>query len=44
MSGTTVETSIRTFGVLEEDGLVSTSRGKIVVKDVRLLKDRIESL
>jgi CRP-like cAMP-binding protein len=43
MAGTTVETSIRTFLHLEKEGLVSTSRGKITVKDTQLLNDRIEN-
>ncbi len=42
MAGTTVETSIRTFSRLEEEGLVSTARGKIVIKDAQDLSDRIE--
>jgi CRP/FNR family transcriptional regulator, nitrogen oxide reductase regulator len=44
MAGTTVETSIRTFSKLEEKGLVSTTRGKITVKDIRLLKEGIEEV
>jgi CRP/FNR family transcriptional regulator, nitrogen oxide reductase regulator len=42
MAGTTVETSIRTFSRLEEEGLVSTGRGRIAVKDVRSLMARLE--
>jgi CRP/FNR family transcriptional regulator len=42
MVGTTVETSIRTFSKLEEDKLVSTSRGRIVVKDLNALSARME--
>jgi len=44
MAGTTVETSIRTFSRLEEEGLVSTSRGRIMVKDGQKLRDRIEEI
>lgn len=40
MAGTTVETCIRTFSGFERDGLVSSSRGKITVRDVRVLIDR----
>ncbi len=43
MSGTTVETSIRTFIHLEEEGLVSSTRGKITIKDVQLLMNRLEN-
>jgi CRP/FNR family transcriptional regulator len=43
MVGTTVETSIRTFSRLEEEGLVSTSRGRIVIKDVKELEERMEA-
>jgi len=41
MAGTTVETSIRTFSKLEGLGLVSTVRGKITVKNVKDLADRM---
>lgn len=44
MAGTTVETCIRTFKALEEDGLVETSRGRIAVKDVQSLIDRQEEI
>lgn len=42
MAGTTVETSIRTFSRLEEEGLVSTARGRITVKSTQDLKDYLE--
>jgi CRP-like cAMP-binding protein len=42
MAGTTVETSIRTFSKLEGEGLVSTSRGRIFVRDGARLRDRVE--
>ncbi len=42
MAGTTVETCIRTFSALEKDGLVSSVRGKITVKNVQDLIDRQE--
>jgi CRP/FNR family transcriptional regulator len=42
MAGTTVETCIRTFSRLEDEGLVSSTRGKITVKDTQVLNDRIE--
>lgn len=42
MVGTTVETSIRTFSKLEEDKLVSTARGRIVVRDLNALSARME--
>jgi CRP-like cAMP-binding protein len=42
MAGTTVETSIRTFSKLEDAGLVSTVRGKITIKSVKGLNDRLE--
>jgi CRP/FNR family transcriptional regulator len=42
MAGTTVETCIRTFSKLEDEGLVSSTRGKITVKDTRVLNERIE--
>lgn len=44
MAGTTVETSIRTFSKLEADQLVSTTRGRITVKDVALLVERLEKI
>jgi CRP-like cAMP-binding protein len=44
MTGTTVETCIRTFSVLEKDGLVSGSRGKITVKNVQDLVNRRDEL
>lgn len=40
MAGTTVETCIRTFSALEKDGLISSTRGKITVKNVQDLVDR----
>ncbi len=40
MTGTTVETCIRTFSELEREGLVSSSRGKITVKSVQDLIKR----
>ena len=43
MVGTTVETSIRTFSRFEEEGLVSTARGRITVKDVKELSRRLEA-
>lgn len=43
MVGTTVETSIRTFSRLEEKGLVFTSRGRIVVKDLKGLAQRMDA-
>lgn len=42
MAGTTVESSIRAFSKLEGKGLVSTMRGKIMVKDVDVLNDELE--
>lgn len=44
MAGTTVETCIRTFKSLEEEGLVETSRGLIVVKELQNLIDRQEEI
>jgi CRP-like cAMP-binding protein len=44
MAGTTVETCIRTFKALEEDGLVETSRGKITVKELQALVDRQDEI
>ena len=44
MTGTTVETCIRTFSELEREGLVSSSRGKITVKSVQDLMKRQEEL
>ena len=44
MAGTTVETCIRTFKSLEEEGLVETSRGRIQVKDLQSLVDRQEEV
>lgn len=44
MAGTTVETCIRTFSGLEKAGLVSGSRGKITVKSVQDLADRMEGI
>ena len=44
MTGTTVETCIRTFSILEKDGLVSSARGKITVKNIQDLTMRLEEL
>jgi CRP/FNR family transcriptional regulator len=44
MAGTTVETCIRTFLILESEGLVATSRGRITVRNVQSLIDRIEEI
>jgi CRP-like cAMP-binding protein len=44
MAGTTVETSIRTFSRLQDEGLVSTSRGRITVKSIRDLKERLGNI
>lgn len=44
MTGTTVETCIRTFSVLEKDGLVSSARGRITVKNIQDLMARLEEL
>lgn len=44
MTGTTVETCIRTFSELEREGLVSSSRGKITVKSVQELIKRLGEL
>lgn len=41
MSGTTVESAIRTFSKLEADKLVSSTRGRITVKNVALLTARL---
>jgi CRP/FNR family transcriptional regulator len=41
MVGTTVESSIRTFSRLENDGLVATARGRITVKSLADLKGRL---
>ncbi len=43
MVGTTVETSIRTFSRFEDEGLVATSRGRILVKNLKDLADRLEA-
>ncbi len=43
MVGTTVETSIRTFARLEQEGVVSTARGKIIVRNAEELAGRLES-
>lgn len=42
IAGTTVETAIRTFSKLEADKLVSSTRGRITIKDVALLVERLE--
>lgn len=44
MAGTTVETSIRTFSRLEKEGLVSTARGRIVVKNIHELEEKLQAL
>lgn len=41
MVGTTVETCIRTFSKLEEAGLVSGVRGRITIKNIQALRDRV---
>ena len=41
MAGTTVETSIRTFSKLEREGLVSTARGRITIRNGKDLTERI---
>lgn len=41
--GTTVETCIRTFSILEAEGLVVTKRGQIAVKRVQDLNKRLEA-
>lgn len=42
MTGTTVETCIRTFSALEKEGLVSGARGKITVRNPQELARRLE--
>jgi len=42
MAGTVVETCIRTFSKLEAAGLVTCTRGRILVRDVQKLIDRME--
>lgn len=44
MAGTTVETCIRTFSSFEDEGLVSTERGKITVINLPRLTERIEDI
>jgi CRP-like cAMP-binding protein len=44
IAGTTVETCIRTFSTFEDEGLVSTERGKITVLNQQALTDRIEDI
>jgi CRP/FNR family transcriptional regulator len=44
MTGTTVETCIRTFSGFEKEGLVSSARGKITIKSVQDLIDRQDEL
>jgi CRP/FNR family transcriptional regulator len=44
MAGTTVETCIRTFSTFEEEGLVSTERGKITIVNKEALADRIDEI
>jgi CRP/FNR family transcriptional regulator len=43
MVGTTVESSIRTFSRLEDDGLVATARGRITVRSLQDLKGRLQA-
>jgi CRP-like cAMP-binding protein len=42
MAGTVVETCIRTFSKLEAAGLVTCTRGRILVRDVQKIIDRME--
>ena len=42
MAGTAVETSIRTFSRLEEEGLVVTARGKIILKNLQGIREHME--
>ncbi len=44
MAGTTVESSIRTFSKLEDEGLVSGVRGKIILKNIQNLIDRMKEI
>ena len=44
MAGTTVETCIRTFKNLEDEGLVETERGKITIKDFKAIIERQEAI
>ena len=44
MTGTTVETSIRVISKLEHAGLISSVRGKIIVKNSALLLQRMEGV
>ena len=44
MAGTTVETCIRTFSTFEEEGLVSTERGKITIVNKEALADRMDEI
>lgn len=44
MAGTTVETCIRTFSRLGEEGLVSTGRGKIILRNAKDLAERIQQI
>jgi CRP/FNR family transcriptional regulator len=44
MAGTTVETCIRTFTILEEEGLVSTERCKITIVNLQALMDRLTDI
>lgn len=43
MAGTTVETCIRTFSRFEEEGLVSTARGRITLRNAKELARRLEA-
>ena len=43
MAGTTVETCIRTFSRLEQEGLVSTTRGRITLRNTKELVRRLEA-
>jgi CRP/FNR family transcriptional regulator len=44
MAGTTVETCIRTFSTFEEEGLVSTERGKITIVNKEAIADRMDEI
>ena len=44
MAGTAVETCIRVFGRLEDEGLIASVHGKLMIKNVDDLKERMEEL
>jgi CRP/FNR family transcriptional regulator len=44
LAGTTVETCIRTFSKFEEEGFVSTERGKITIVNQEALADRMDEI